>query len=277
MMLGRFSALLALAALVAAPVAHQQQAEADDHEVVIGFAIALSGWMNQYDGPPYQGSLMAIDEFNEQGGILGKQIRAVVSDTKTDTVQGAKAGADVVAQGAQFMVVSCDYDMGAPAATVANSNNMIAISSCASDAKMGVQGIGPLHLHAQHLRPGRRRGAWPSTPSTTGAGAMPICSSDASIEYDKSICHGFMEQWKDYGGTVIGVDSTCRKTPQSPRNHPLQGAGRRAERARIPLSLLLRRRCGECDPPEFAPPESTYPSAAAIRWTATIGPRRSRA
>ena len=93
-MLGRFLALLALGAFVAAPLAHQQQAKADDHEVVIGFAIALSGWMNQYDGPPYQGSLMAIEEFNAQGGILGKQIRAVVADTKTDTVQGAKAGAD---------------------------------------------------------------------------------------------------------------------------------------------------------------------------------------
>ena len=174
-MLGRFAALLALAALVAAPVFHKQ-AEADDHEVVIGFAIALSGWMNQYDGPPYQGSLMAIDEFNAEGGILGKQIRAVVSDTKTDTVQGAKAGADVVAQGAQFMVVSCDYDMGAPAATVANSNNMISISSCASDAKMGVQGIGPYAFTLNTYGQGEAR-AWPSTPSTTGAGVTPTCCS----------------------------------------------------------------------------------------------------
>ena len=63
----------------------------------------------------------AGDEFNAEGGILGKQIRAVTADTKTDIVQGAKAGADVVAQRAQFMIVSCDYDMGAPSATVANS------------------------------------------------------------------------------------------------------------------------------------------------------------
>ena len=34
-MLGRFAALVALGALVAAPLAHQQQAKADDHEVVI--------------------------------------------------------------------------------------------------------------------------------------------------------------------------------------------------------------------------------------------------
>ena len=136
-MMRRFAAFVSATALLAA--LGTNQSAADDHEVVIGFAIAFSGWMNQYDGPPYQGSLMAIEEFNAQGGILGRQIRAV----KADNVQGAKAGADVVAQGAQFMVVSCDYDMGAPAATVANEHNMISISSCASDAKMGVQGIGP--------------------------------------------------------------------------------------------------------------------------------------
>jgi branched-chain amino acid transport system substrate-binding protein len=204
-MLGRFAALLALTALLAAPVFHKQ-AKADEHEVVIGFAIALSGWMNTYDGPPYQGSLMAIDEFNAAGGILGKQIRAVVSDTKTDTVQGAKAGADVVAQGAQFMVVSCDYDMGAPAATVANSNNMVSISSCASDAKMGVQGIGPYAFTLNTY--GQGEGAGMAKYAFHDRGwRNAYLLLDASIEYDKSICHGFMEQWKDYGGTVIGVDS----------------------------------------------------------------------
>ena len=127
-------------AVVASAIAMKATA-ADD--VTIGFAIAKSGWMSAYDGPPLNGSMMAIEEFNAKGGILGKQIKAVVADTKTDVVEGSKAGAQVIADGAQFMAVSCDYDMGAPAATVANDHKMIAISYCASDAKMGVQGIGP--------------------------------------------------------------------------------------------------------------------------------------
>ena len=156
-MLGRFAALLAIAALAAAPLAHKQ-AKADDHEVVIGFAIAFSGWMNQYDGPPYQGSLMAIEEFNAQGGILGKQIRAVTADTKTDTVQGAKAGADVVAQGAQFMVVSCDYDMGGPRRHRRQQPQHDLDLVLRVGRQDGRAGDRALRVHAQHLRAGRGRG-----------------------------------------------------------------------------------------------------------------------
>jgi len=45
------AAALALSRGVATP------RQADD-DVVIGFAIALSGWMNQYDGPPSRSAKM---------------------------------------------------------------------------------------------------------------------------------------------------------------------------------------------------------------------------
>ncbi len=196
--------VLLSAALLAATLGLPQRAQASDHEVVIGFAIALSGWMNAYDGPPLKGAEMAIEEFNAQGGILGKPIRAVVSDTKTDTVQGAKAAAEVVAKGANFMVVSCDYDMGAPAATVADANKMVSIAFCASDAKMGVQGIGPYAFTMEIF--GQGEGAVGAAYAWKRGWRKGYALLDASIEYDKSICHGFLEYWVKLGGEVIGVD-----------------------------------------------------------------------
>ncbi len=195
----------------AATLGLQQSAQADDDEVVIGFAIAESGWMNAYDGPPLIGAMMAIEEFNAQGGILGKQIRAVVADTKTDTVQGAKAGTEVVAKGADFMVVSCDYDMGAPAATVAHDNDMIAISFCASDAKMGVQGIGPYAFTMNG--PGQVEGAKGAKFAWDRGMRKGYALLDASIEYNKSVCHGFLEYWKKLGGEVVGVDTFMQEDP----------------------------------------------------------------
>jgi len=181
-----------------------QEATAED-EVIIGFAIAQSGWMNAYDGPPLNGALMAIEDFNAQGGILGTPIKAIVADTKTDTVEGAKAGAEVVAKGAQFMAVSCDYDMGAPAATVANDNKMIAISFCASDAKMGVQGIGPYAFSLEIF--GQGEGAVAAAYAWKRGWRKGYALLDASIEYDKSVCHGFLEYWKKLGGEIVGVDT----------------------------------------------------------------------
>ena len=180
-------------------------------EVVIGFAVAQSGWMEAYDGPPLTGAMMAIEDYNAAGGILGKTIRAVVADTKTDTVQGAKAGTEVVAKGAHFMVVSCDYDMGAPAATVAHGNDMIAISFCASDAKMGVQGIGPYAFTMN--TPGQNEGAIAAAYGWEQGWRKAYAILDASIEYNKSVCHGFLEYWKTLGGEVIGVDTFMQEDP----------------------------------------------------------------
>lgn len=176
-----------------------------EDEVVLGFAIAQSGWMAAYDGPPLNGSLMAIDDFNAEGGILGMQIRAVVADTKTDTVEGAKAAAEVIDQGAQFIAVSCDYDMGAPAATVANDAKIIAISYCASDAKMGVQGIGPYVFSLEIF--GQGEGAVAAAYAWKRGWRKAYALLDASIEYDKSVCDGFLEYWAKLGGEIVGVDT----------------------------------------------------------------------
>ncbi|MGH6932189.1 MAG: ABC transporter substrate-binding protein [Dongiaceae bacterium] len=174
-------------------------------DVVIGFAIAQSGWMNAYDGPPLNGAHMAIEEFNASGGILGKQIRAVIADTKTDTVEGAKAAAEVIDKGAQFVAVSCDYDQGAPAATVANDNKIIAISFCASDAKMGVQGIGPYVFSLEIF--GQGEGAVAAAYAWKRGWRKAYALLDASIEYDKSVCDGFLEYWVKLGGETVGADT----------------------------------------------------------------------
>lgn len=196
--------VVASVAIAAVAGAFVLKATAADN-VTIGFAIAKSGWMNAYDGPPLNGSMMAIEDFNAQGGILGKQIKAVVADTKTDVVEGAKAGAQVIADGAQFMAVSCDYDMGAPAATVANDHKMIAISYCASDAKMGVQGIGPYAFSLEIY--GQGEGAVAAAFAWKRGWKTAYALLDASIEYDKSVCDGFLEYFTKLGGKVLGVDT----------------------------------------------------------------------
>jgi branched-chain amino acid transport system substrate-binding protein len=203
---------------LATTVANQDLAKASEHEVVIGFAIAESGWMNAYDGPPLIGAMMAIEEYNAQGGILGKQIRAIVADTKTDTIQGAKAGAEVVAKGANFMVVSCDYDMGAPAATVANDNKMVSIAFCASDAKMGVQGIGPYAFTMEIF--GQGEGAVGAAYAWKRGWRKGYALLDASIEYDKSICHGFLEYWKMQDDASIASQITRYKSLAAEKGEP---------------------------------------------------------
>src|ERR1700742_1482847 len=85
-------------------------------EIVVGFATAASCFMQAYDKPAQDAALIRIDEINKAGGLLGKKIKAVFADTKTDQAEGAQAGLTVLDRGADRVIVSCYYDYGAPAA-----------------------------------------------------------------------------------------------------------------------------------------------------------------
>lgn len=187
-------------------------AQASDDEIIVGFAIAESGWMSTYDGPPSRSAFIAIDDINAKGGLLGKKITVVTSDTKSDQTQGARAGAEVIAKGAQFVVVSCDYDMGGPAATVANDAGLVVFSLCASDAKMGAQGVGPyaFTMSNSSLTSGAVIAEWAFTKKNWRKAYLLL---DSSIEYDKTICEGFRVRWEKLGGEVLGYDNFKQDDP----------------------------------------------------------------
>ena len=108
-----------LLAAFAASLVSAEAARAEDKPIVIGFATATTGWIAPYDNG-VKAAEMAIEEINAKGGLLGRKLVSVYSDTKSDRAQGAKAGLDVIQKGADLVVVTCDYDMGAPAGLAAS-------------------------------------------------------------------------------------------------------------------------------------------------------------
>ena len=122
-------------ALAAAFGTLMTQAASAADEIVIGFATAESGFMQAYDKPAEDAARIRIDEINKAGGLLGKQIQTVAADTKTDRAEGAKAGLEVLDKGADLVVVSCDYDFGAPAALAAEGAGKVSFFLCAESIK----------------------------------------------------------------------------------------------------------------------------------------------
>ncbi len=86
---------------------HRPQAE---DPIIIGAAIAQSGVVAPYDDGPAKAMEIAIEEINAKGGLLGRQLKIIYSDTKSDIAYGATAAQDVIDKGAQMVVVTCDYD-----------------------------------------------------------------------------------------------------------------------------------------------------------------------
>jgi branched-chain amino acid transport system substrate-binding protein len=176
---------------------------ADD--IVIGFAIAQSGWMAAYDDPGAKVAQVFIDDTNAKGGLLGRKLRAVFADTKTDRAEGAKAGQDVLRQGADVVIGSCDYDFGAPALLQAQRAGRISFFLCAEDPKAGIVGVGPLAFTSSVAAQ-----VYGATLAEWGAKKMGFSNAyvllDDTIEFDKSVCAGFDWMFPKSGGTIAGHD-----------------------------------------------------------------------
>lgn len=196
-----------LTAILAATTCLTGAAFADDERIIVGFATAETGFMQAYDKPAQDAAMIRIAEINAAGGLLGKEIEVVNADTKTDRAEGAKAGLSVIDQGADLVVVSCDYDFGAPAALTAESNGLISFFLCAESIKAGIQGVGPNSFSASVLA--AVQGATMAQWSYEKKGARSYYRLlDTWTEYNKGICDGFdwmLPQLAD--ASLVGEDT----------------------------------------------------------------------
>lgn len=196
---------LAVAAWVAVALPVAAVAETP---IVIGVASGQTGLLSPWDVGGRRGAEIAVDDINAAGGVLGRPLELVVSDTKSDPSLGPTAAAEVLAEGAEIVIVACDYDFGSPAAITAVAQGKIAFSTCAADPKFGVQGVGPT--------------AYTMSLATNGQGALlaewaynekgwrtAYVMKDTAIEYTKSLCDNFSHRWQELAGedAIVGSDT----------------------------------------------------------------------
>ncbi|MDP6475804.1 MAG: ABC transporter substrate-binding protein [Alphaproteobacteria bacterium] len=197
--------LLAMAGLLALGVAgFAGQSQAED-PIVIGAAIAMSGFVQPYDDGPLKGAQLAIADINAKGGVLGRQLKIITADTKSDPAQGTNAAIEVLEQGAEMVIVTCDFDFGAAAALQASASGKVTFSSCAGDPKFGVQGIGPLAYTMSLGTPaqGATLAEWAYKEKGWRKAYVEM---DSMVEYFKSLCANFKIRWAELGGEVVGED-----------------------------------------------------------------------
>jgi branched-chain amino acid transport system substrate-binding protein len=181
---------------------------AQDAPIVIGVASGQTGVLGPWDQGATNGAELAIEDINAKGGVLGRQLKLVIRDTKSDPSLGPTAALEVLDAGAEMVLVACDYDLGAPAALAAVSAGKIAFSPCAADPKFGVQGVGPT--------------AFTMGLATNGQGALlaefaaeqadwssVYIMKDTAIEYTKSLCDNFRQRWVELKGeaAIAGEDT----------------------------------------------------------------------
>lgn len=192
--------------LVVAACGQSTQTTSSNQPIIIGAAVAQSGGLAPYDGPPMIGAEMAVAKINAAGGVLGRQLKIVYADTHSDINQGGQAALEVIDKGAQFVIVTCDFDYGASATRMAVQHDLLTFSTCAGSPKYGPAVLGPLAYTMGTA--GETFGAAMAEYSYNVRGFRnAVFFTDTSIDYFKVLCGAAQQRWTELGGTVSRSDS----------------------------------------------------------------------
>lgn len=180
--------------------------------IVIGVAYGKTGFISQFDVPPLNTAKLAIADINKHGGLLGRQLKLVTYDTQSKVDQVGNAAIQALSGGAQLLVTSCDFDLGAPAATEAQKRGILAFSLCAGDTKFGPQGIGPLAYTVGTC--GCSHGA---VMAEYGYQKLRFRTAyiltDPLLDYHKQMVSAFKARWQQLGGKLLGEDTYQASDP----------------------------------------------------------------
>jgi branched-chain amino acid transport system substrate-binding protein len=177
---------------------------------VIGRVLARTGFMSAYDVPPAQAEDLYVNQMNAKGGINGRPIKFVDVDTKTDASLVATSAIQVLDKKPDVLLVSCDFDWGAPAALEAQKRNVVAISECAGSAKFGPVGIGPLAFTMGETA-GGHAATWAEWAYQKKGWKNAYVLVDPSLAFEKEAAAGFQDRFKQLGGTIVGADQFQQK------------------------------------------------------------------
>ena len=195
---------LASAGLVALMIA--APAMAADDEILIGGALSLTGVQAPLDTPGFKGAQVAVKALNDAGGLLGKQVKFVNIDGKSDPVTVGNAAVELIDQGADLIVAPCDFDFGGPASREAQTAGLVGISTCASDPLYSSWSLGDKQFTLS---------MWNTTMGATAADyalkergwKTAYVVTDQFIAYTKSLSKYFVEHFKAIGGEIILEDT----------------------------------------------------------------------
>ena len=159
------------------------------------------------DTPGINGAKVAVKYLNdEKGGILGRPVKFVNLDGKSDPATVGNSALEVLDQGAEFVIAPCDFDFGGPASTAAQNAGVVGMSLCASDPLYSSWSLGDKQFTLS---------MWNTTMSATAAEfaynemgwKTAYVVTDQIIAYTRSLSEYFLVHFDAIGGKILLEDT----------------------------------------------------------------------
>ena len=174
--------------------------------ILIGGALSLTGIQAPLDEPGLRGAELAVEELNNNGGVLGRPVEFVNLDGKSDPVTVGNVAVDLISRGAVALVAPCDFDFGGPASREAQAAGLVGISTCASSPLYNSNVLGDKQFTLSMWNTTMGAAAAQYAYEERGWRTVYVVT-DSFIDYTTSLSQYFIEQFKFLGGTVIFEDS----------------------------------------------------------------------
>lgn len=170
-------------------------------EIVIGAAIAKSGYL-----VPYDANIAAVEqlvkETNARGGIDGAKIRVISVDNRSEPQQQPIAVQQVIEDGADVLLFSCEAPIAAAGAPIAEEHDKLNFTLCSSEPGYGPPYTGRLSFSAN--RSLISEAAARATFLWERGIRRPFELRDTSIFLGEIDEFGFEKTWEHLGGELAG-------------------------------------------------------------------------
>lgn len=199
----RWTATAGIAVGVVAAVASAvTPARAQEDPIYFGGSLCTTGIQAPLDVPTLEGARLAVQALNEQGGLLGRDVKFRNLDGKSDPPTVRNNAEQLIADGADFIVAPCDFDFGGSAQRAAQQNGIVGMSTCGSSPKHGSATLGDMQFTMAMWNTVMGAAAAEYAHNERGWDSAYVVT-DTFIDYTTTLSKYFIEHFETLGGEII--------------------------------------------------------------------------
>lgn len=166
----------------------------------------LSGDVATFGVSTRDGALLAIEEWNAKGGLLGRQIEAVVEDSQCEAEPAASAANKVINQDqVKFIIGEVCSKASIPVSEIATANKVVQISPTSTNPKVTIDEAGnakPTVFRACFIDPFQGTVAATFALEKLGAKTAAVLL-DQGNDYVRGLAEFFRDAFEAGGGKVV--------------------------------------------------------------------------
>jgi branched-chain amino acid transport system substrate-binding protein len=192
-----------------APAAEAPAAEAPVGTLKVALLAPLTGSVPTFGQSTKEGVALAVKEWNDKGGLLGKQIELIVEDSQCEADPGVNAANKVINQdGVKYIIGEVCSKSSIPISEVANPAGVIQISPTSTNPSLTVAGDGATKdyiFRACFIDP--FQGLVMAKFASEKGYQTAFLMYDQGNDYTVGLAEAFEKAFTDLGGQVLGKET----------------------------------------------------------------------